>query len=501
MQAWRNFWNGPAGGGEVLRLAFPLIISNSFWTMQLTIDRVFLSQDNSELVAAAMAAGGVYWTCLTLLQTTAAYASTFVAQYLGAGRPERIGPVVWQSLYFSLGAGLAVLLLLPLTGPLAALGGHTPELQEMESIFLRCLCLAALPTLLMASATSFFLGRGRNWAVLLVNATGMAVNALLDYAWIFGHWGFPAWGIAGAGLATVSGAWASALLALWLLFRPQFRERYGTGRGWRFDPALFRRLLWFGLPGGLATAIECTALTVVLVILGRIGPAELAATSIAFTLNLLAFLPTMGIGQAVGVLVGRRLGENRADLAARSAWNGLALAWTMMTLIGLTLILLPDLYLAVFRSPEHDAYWPQIAVFVPILLRFVAVYCLFDSMNLVFSFALKGAGDTRFTTLATLVLAWPLMVLPTCAAWYYGWGLLWSWVFISGYVIALALTFMVRFWRGRWKSMRVIESATPSLPEDSVLTAITSRDPEGAEETAACGEARMGHTASPQATL
>jgi MATE family multidrug resistance protein len=79
-------------------------------------------------------------------------------------------------------------------------------------------------------------------------------------------------------------------------------------------------------------------------------------------------------------------------------------------------------------------------------------------MNMVFSFALKGAGDTRFTTLAALALAWPVMVLPTWAAWYYNWGLLWAWTFISAYVIVLALTFLVRFRRGRWKSMRVIEA-------------------------------------------
>jgi MATE family multidrug resistance protein len=459
LSTWRQRWAGPGGGGEVLRLAIPLIISNSFWTLQVTIDRVFLSQHSSQEVAGSMTATAIFWTCITLFQTTAAYSATFVAQYLGAGRSERIGPVVWQSLYFSLLSGLGFMLLVPAVEPLIALGGHTPELQHMEATFLRCLCFAALPLLLVASATSFYLGQGRNWAVLLVNATGLIVNAVLDYAWIFGNWGWPAWGIAGAGWATVLGAWASALLALALLFRPSCRQQFATLRGWRFDPALFGRLLWFGLPGGLPYAIEGTALVVVFMMLGWIGPAELSATCIAFSLNLLAFLPTMGIGQAVAVLVGRRLGENRPDLAARSAWNGFGLAWGIMTVIALSLVLLPDLYLRMYQSPHDDPYWDQVAVLVPILLRFVALYCLFDSMNLVFSFALKGAGDTFFTTAATLVLAWPIMVLPTWAAWYFDWGLYWSWASISAYVVALAFTFLVRFRRGRWKTMRVIENS------------------------------------------
>src|SRR5262249_58375913 len=100
-QAWKERWQGPGGGGEVMRLALPLIVSNSFWTLQITIDRVLLSRYSSDAVAAAMPAVLLFWTPLTLLQNTAGYSTTFVAQYLGAGRPQRIGPVVWQALHFS----------------------------------------------------------------------------------------------------------------------------------------------------------------------------------------------------------------------------------------------------------------------------------------------------------------------------------------------------------------------------------------------------------------
>ena len=75
------------------------------------------------------------------------------------------------------------------------------------------------------------------------------------------------------------------------------------------------------------------------------------------------------------------------------------------------------------------------------LLKFVAVYSVFDAVNLVTSFALRGAGDTRFVTVAALGLAWPVMVLPTWAAWRFGWGLAWAWGFASVYVAILALTF------------------------------------------------------------
>src|SRR5207248_9091386 len=123
-------WLEPGGGRELLRLALPFILSNSIWTLEIALDRVLLSRSSTEAVGAAMASAMLFWTPICLLQNVAGYASTFVAQYTGAARPRRVGPAVWQALYFAVGAGLAFLLLLPFARPLVALGGHAPALQE-----------------------------------------------------------------------------------------------------------------------------------------------------------------------------------------------------------------------------------------------------------------------------------------------------------------------------------------------------------------------------------
>jgi MATE family multidrug resistance protein len=452
----RDWWRRPGGGRELLALAWPLIVSNGFSVAQLTLDRILLGQAGGEAVGAAMPAALLFWSLQNLFLHTANYATTFVAQYAGAGRPERVGPVVWQSLWFSVVGGIVFLGLVPLAGPLVALGGNTAELQALEAVFLRCLCFAALPNLLAASAGSFFTGRGESRVILVVNTCGLIVNGLLDYAWIFGRWGFPAWGIEGAGWATVCGSVTSAALSLALFLRPRYRKAFGTTAGWRFDPALFRRLLHFGLPNGLLVALDTFSFAAFTFLVGRLGPAELAATSIAFALNLLILLPVLGFGQAVEVLVGRRLGEGRPDLAERATWTGFTLAWLGLAAAAVAFVTVPEWLALPFRS-DADPHSVAAFALVPLILRFVAVYSLFDAANLVFSFALRGAGDTRFVTVAALGLAWPVMVLPTWAAWRFDWGLAWAWGFASAYVILLAFTFLGRFRQGKWKTMRVIE--------------------------------------------
>lgn len=451
----------PGGYRELTWLALPLIVSNSFWNLQIFIDRVLLSQYSSDAVGAAIAAVMLFWTPFALLSFTTMYATTFVAQYFGSGRPERVGPAVWQSLYFSLVTGIGFLGLWPAADGLVILAGHESRLAALEATYFRCLCFSALPMLLTASASTFFIGRGKSWTVILINAVGMLVNAVLDYAWIGGHWGFPEWGIAGAGWATVIGSWASALLGLALFLAPSFREEFATLSGWRFDRELFGRMMYYGLPSGFQLMLEVLAFALFTLTVGRMGATELSATSVAFSINMVAVLPMLGTAQAVSALVGRRLGENRPDLAERSTWTGFKITWIYMAVVAFLFVATPGLLVALFRSQNaaDAADAERVAEIVPVLLRFVAVYTMFDGFNLILSFALKGAGDTYFVTVIMLVLPWPVMVLPTWLAYVNGWGLYWAWTFASAYIIMLAGVFLLRFVGGRWKTMRVIESA------------------------------------------
>ena len=466
-RTWKQRWHDEGGGAELMRLALPLILSNSVWTLQVFLDRVMLSRSGKEAFEASMPAVCLFWTPFILLQYTANYATTFVSQYIGAGRPGRIGAAVWQSLYFSVIAGLAFAGASPWLAGILEWSRHDPAVMAQEIIYFRILAFSALPMLVVASVNSFFAGRGATWTVLIIDASGLIVNALTAFVLIFGRLGLPEMGIAGAGWATVAGSAASALVGLGLFFRKEFREEFGTLAGWRFDADLFRRLMRYGLPSGLQLGLDVLAFTVFIFLVGDLGPAELGATNLTFTINMVAILPTLGVAQGVSVLVGRYLGASRPDIAERSTRNGFLTALVYMGSMAALYLLTPGAFLWLFGSAAEPEEWDVIAAYVPKLLRFVAVYSLFDSINLVFCFALRGAGDTRFVTLVAMCLAWPIMVLPTWAALEFGWGLYWAWTFASAYIVALGCTFWIRFRMGKWKTMRVIE--TKDTPQTALV--------------------------------
>jgi multidrug resistance protein, MATE family len=447
----------PGGSRELLSLAAPLIVSQSFMTVQVFVDAVLLSRHDPMEMAASFPAVMWFWLPFGLLQVTAGYVSTFVAQYTGAGRPRRVGPAVWQGIHFAVLAGLLFLFAVPLAPVLIAVGGHTAALQQRETIYLRCLCFAALPMLLIAAVNGFFSGRGRTWTVLGIEAFGTAVNVALALLLIFGGAGFPELGIEGAGWATVAGSWASALLALGLLLQPAYRAEFAMLSGWRPERELFGRLLWYGGFAGTQVFLDVLVFNVFVQLVGRLGEAAVGAMTLTVRLNMVALLPMLGLGQAVSILVGQRLGGNRPDLAEQSAYTGLRWMFGYMCVLAAAYLLIPKVLVAAFESDRDPAGFAAVAALVPNLLVYVAVYSLADAVNLTFSFALRGAGDTRFVSLLTFILAWPIMVAPTFVVVQRDGSLYWAWGFATAYILAMAVCFYLRFRTGKWKTMRVIE--------------------------------------------
>src|SRR5437773_1173946 len=139
--------NTPGGSWELLTLAAPLIVSQSFMTVQVFVDTVLLSWHDPLEMTASFPAMMWYWLPFGLLQVAAGYTSTFVAQYTGAGRPHRVGPAVWQGIHFALGAGVLFLAMVPAAPYLIEIGGHSGALQDLEVKYLRCLAFAGMPML------------------------------------------------------------------------------------------------------------------------------------------------------------------------------------------------------------------------------------------------------------------------------------------------------------------------------------------------------------------
>ncbi len=461
----KNRWYGDGGYGEVLRIALPLIVSTATWSVQHFVDRMFLTWYSPEAIAAAMPAGILNFNITCIFIGTASYVGTFVAQYYGAKQYEQCGASLWQGIYIALMGGVILVMLIPLADLIFRYIGHAPEIQECERVYFKILCYGAAPVIASSAVSAFFAGLGRTRPVMWVNIFVTLVNLMLDWLLIFGHWGFPEMGIAGAGIATVSAFCFNILVYFMLIFRSLYSKKYATIKGWRFDRQLFTRLIRFGLPSGVHLFIDIAGFTVFILLIGRLGTVSLAATNIALNINTLAFMPMIGMGIAISVLVGQRLGENRPELAERATYSTFHLTFFYMTTIALLYVVWPDLFMAPFAAQSDPTQFAPIRELTVVLLRFVALYSIFDAMNIIFASAIKGAGDTRFVMFMIVALSISVVILPSYAAIVYlSMGIYSGWAFVTAYIIVLGMVFFFRFLNGKWKSMRVIEASAVAVP-------------------------------------
>ncbi len=465
-----NRWRRESGYRQVLLVAIPLVLSTGSWSIQHFVDRMFLTWYSTEAVAASMPAGMLNFAIMSFFLGTAGYVNTFIAQYYGARRYERIGPAIWQGIYVALAGGVVLLALVPPAGAIFSFVGHDPEVQKLEVVYFRVLCLGAAPAIAATAMAGFFSGRGRAWPVMWVNVLATGANLVMDYALIFGHWGFPELGMRGAAIATVISQCFAFLAYLALLARQTHRRRYRTLGGWRLERPLFARLMRFGSPNGAQFFVDMAAFTAFILMMGRLGTTSLAATNIALNISTLAFMPMIGLGIAISVLVGQNLGRDRPDLAERAVYSGAHLTFLYMASVSALYVFAPGIFLAPFAAQADPESFASIRAIAVVVLRFVALFSLFDTLSIVFAAGIKGAGDTRYVMFMLVLVSLFVLVIPSYVALvllhaniYVGWSI------ASAYIIVLGLAFLFRFLGGKWKSMRVIEKApspvSQPLPE------------------------------------
>ncbi|MBM4153342.1 MAG: hypothetical protein FJ220_07470, partial [Kiritimatiellaceae bacterium] len=252
-------------------------------------------------------------------------------------------------------------------------------------------------------------------------------------------------------------------IMLCLYFSEKNNRLYDTRNQFYFDPALFRRLLRFGIPSGVHMALDVGAFTLFVLLVGRLGETALMAANIALSVNMIAFMPSVGIGQAASTLVGQHLGRRDVDGAMRVGWRAVHIGWIYTACAALTFLLLPEMYVRWFARGEvsFDTVYPVARQ----LLICASCWGLMDSMCLILSGALRGAGDTHFVMWYETSMAWFFFAVGEIAIiLFLKLGVLVAWAWAVVYIALLVVGLIARFRSKRWESIELIDRREP-VPE------------------------------------
>lgn len=431
-----GWWVG--NSRTLLKLGFPLILTNFAYVALTTVDIVMLGR----LGAVEIAAAGLAIALFNQLRTTGTGlvtgVSNLVAEARVRGDRERVGALLFAGFFWATVCGVVFCAALLLIGPLLVLLGQDPAVVDKAGEFLTVLAPGMLPCLWFQNLRHFTTGLKRPGPLLAITLASVGVTIGLNYVLIYGKFGLPAFGFVGVAIATVTVFLLSFLAFVAVILRDGVLRPYLTSpdaRRWNGDAV---RSVWrLGLPISGTYASEAGFFSVLTLIIGTLGVNALAAQTVLNQIVYIVFMISAGLSHAASIHISEADGANDYVTARRMGLLGTA--WGVITTLVVAVVYLatPDTIVSLFISAEHAGNSDIVALTVTGLL-IAALMQVFDATQNIGNGILRGIGDTAGPFRISLVGYW-LIGLP--AGYLLGvsadWGVEGVWI---GQTIGLAAT-------------------------------------------------------------
>jgi len=430
-----------------LSLAWPLMLANLTQQIIQATDVLLMGRLGATQLAAATLALNLTFTIniflLGLITASAPMMATALGQRSNAVRDVR--RTFRAGLWLMLMAMPPYWLLLWHVGPIMRAFGQSAELASQGQTFLRAYMWCTAPWLLFQLLRNFMSALERPRVVLWLSLTGIALNFLLSWSLIFGHFGLPALGLAGGGVgSTLTWLVICAALICVATFNRHFRRFHLFGRWWRFDGQRTAAMIRLGWPIGATMALEMGVFALAAYFMGWLGAPAVAAHAVALQLAAITFMVPLGLGQAATVRVGLALGRKDGQGIRRAGWTGWVLGVAFMGVMALGMWAFPRQLVTLFLADV-----PANAVVIGLaisFLRVAAAFQLVDGAQVIGAGMLRGLHDTRWPLLFALFGYWVVgLGIGSWLAFARDWKGVGIWVGLASGLAAVAVLMLVRW--------------------------------------------------------
>lgn len=451
---------------EMLIISVPMVVSQACHTAMTFTDRWFMGRIGPEQMNAAMGGGLASFMSATFFLGLTGYTTALVAQYLGAGKKERCAVALSQALIIALVAYPLILLAGRVIIRLFDAANLPPEQLGPQKEYFGILIYGSVIMLLHSCLASFFSGIGRTRVVMLAALGAMVVNIGANWVLIFGKLGFPQLGITGAAYGTlIGGAFGLALLAC-TYFTKANRAEFDVVGSLRLCGDTMRKLLKYGYPAGLEMFLNMLAFLSLVTLFQSHSLQTATAITIVFNWDMVSFVPLLGIQIGVMSLVGRYMGAGEPEIAHQATMSGLKAGCAYSSVVLILFVFFPTAMVGMFRPDTPNEVFASAFESAVFMIRFAALYVLIEAAVVVFSGALRGAGDTFWAMCFSVSIHWLMfgallvvlrvLKLDPKIAWV---------VMVLSFLCASVILFL-RYRGGKWKQRRVLSAPVEVLATD-----------------------------------
>ena len=441
---------------RVLTLAVPSIIENMLLSIVEYADTAMVGSLGPMATAAVAVNTPVTWLFNSTIMAISVGGTVAVAQSVGAGKNEKAKRLTDQAFMAVVLFSAVVLVgLLVMSRWIPVWMGAEPEIIDTAVTYLRIIAVGLPFAFISIVFNGILRGSGDTKTPLKLNMLANILNVIGNFLLIFPErdiligdisihmWG-AGWGVAGAAISTtISRAVAAVLVILMMTRQPVIKLTISKIIP---DRELLGQIFRIGIPSALERLSISSGQIVFFRVVSSLGTASLAAHQLANTAESLAYMPAFGFQIAATTLVGQLVGARDFDGARKSCSVTFRLA--LIVTLGFTAVLLlgADFLIGMFTPSEEVVHLGASA------LRIMAVAETFSTMAMVYTGALRGAGDTKQPFFVCIVSMWGIRIpLSFILVHVFHLGLSGAWVAMAMDQMFRGLLMMRRFKKNGWE--------------------------------------------------
>lgn len=442
---------------DILKIANPVFIELIMGTLFGMVDMMMLGRyGGPNISTASIAAVGItnqlIFIGLSLVQSLNVGATAMVARYMGAKREDRIEAVVKH---------IIILTQLFLVLPILYLGLMKSQMMmaffgaEADTIgigmdYFRIVTLGFVFQAFNFSLFAALRGAGNTKTPMKINVRVNLLNVFGNAILIFGLFGFPALGITGAGISTSLSQVAASILLIIYLLKTKGVIKLNLKTGFKFDKDIIYNLVKIGIPASLEQIAFRIGILIFAKLIASLGTVAYATHQICINILNLSFTPGQAFGIAGSTLTGRSLGAQEPDLAENYIKESKNIGTVIAVIMGVLFFFFGEYVIRLYTDT------PEVINQGVRILKLMAFIMPFQTSQLIISGGLRGAGDTVWTLVSTLI---GVVFIRLFLSYYFvlvlGMGLFGAWLSVLIDQLIRWVFIIIRFKTNKWKYITI----------------------------------------------
>lgn len=442
---------------KYIAIAWPAVLEGALISIIGSIDTMMVGKLGYTSITAVGLTNQPRMIMLIVCQATCVGITAVIARRKGAGNREAANAAFSQSFGVVTLIGIAMVLIGYTIAPyFMEFAGAKEDTIEEATIYFRFISLAFLFNAWNLAICAAMRAIGNTRITLITNLTANLVNVVLNYCLIEGHFGFPALGVKGAAIATAIGTSVGSMIALVVALRGGYLKLQ-LPKIFHFEKDVLRSV-WKVGSASIAEAVFLRAgFMMNAKMVAGIGTHAFASYQIVMQVTSLSFTLGDGLGTAATTLIGQSLGARRKDLAKANVSIARKLGILTAILLILVLVTLHRQLGMLFSDEEIILQGVSMSFFV------ICFAMISQNARVVFSGCLRGAGDTRYVAMVSLISVCTLRVIVTYLFCYpihnlfptVGFDIVGAWIAFDVDAMLRHFLYQRRIKRGKWADIEI----------------------------------------------